>query len=748
MMETTSVPVITQPGPLEVGSRRSPVFSAFLKEWCGYLGAASLSLLLVVGAWRLWRGDLTVPIEYGGANQPNLMWIKGTLENGWYFENPRVGMPLTQKMYDFPLADALHFGVIKVLGWFFPDPAVVLNIYILLPFPLTALSTFFVLRRFRLGRLPALVAAVLYACAPYHFSRSLQHIFLAAYYLLPLMALVLLRIYLGRLPFSCEESGANWRFFRWKSVGAVLVCALVGISGVYYAFFSCFLLLTVGVKVSFRERRWLPLAQTGILVAVVTASTTAAIAPCFLYWAEHGRNAAVAGRLPAEADMYGLNVTEMLVPLPQHYIGFLGAIRTRYMAPPRQPTGEQHATLGLLASLGFLYLLGRFLWRRPNKTERIEDGLAYLTVAAVMLGTLGGLGAAFSFCVSPMIRCYNRISIFIAFFAVFALFLLLDRLAQRLSHGRRAFLVYLGAGALLLVGAVDQIARWHPDYATTNREYASDSEFGKRIEDTLPAGSMVYQMPFVPFPEHPRVGSLPDDDLIRPYLHTKTLRWSVAAMKGREASNWQAALARRPLPEVVRTLAFAGFAGIYLDRAGFADHGVAVEKYLARILGVEGMVSLTGRQVFFDMRRYLDLLHRYHEADWEARRDDALHPVSLTWTSFSPGEHHPVEGTFHWCGPQAELRLVNPREEARSVVLKMEFSAWQTTPARLVLEGDLIERRDMEITDARRPLELKLEVPPGEHHLHLDCDGPVLSAPGDPRTLVFRVWNIDFKEER
>ena len=74
--------------------------------------------------------------------------------------------------------------------------------------------------------------------------------------------------------------------------------------------------------------------------------------------------------------------------------------------------------------MGFLWLVGRFFWRRRENDDRIEDALAYLTVAAVALGTIGGLGASFNFYVTPMIRCYNRLSIYIAFFALAGLFLM------------------------------------------------------------------------------------------------------------------------------------------------------------------------------------------------------------------------------------------------------------------------------------------------------------------------------------
>ncbi len=184
-----------------------------------------------------------------------------------------------------------------------------------------------------------------------------------------------------------------------------------------------------------------------------------------------------------------------------------------------------------------------------------------------------------------MFRFYLRIYIWIAFFALFGLAVLLQWLVRRhvVGKSRAAFAFYAASAvALLLLGWWDQTSSsFIPEYAAMKQWYTSDADFGGGWRRYCP-GSMVWQMPFVPYPETPPVYDLQDYQLLRPYLHTKTLRWSYGAMKGRETSRWQEALSRRPLPEAVRKLAFVGFAGIYLDRAGFTDHGAAVEKQLAR----------------------------------------------------------------------------------------------------------------------------------------------------------------------
>ncbi len=405
------------------------------KNVAGYVAAAVLSAAAAACALQLWRADLRIPLWYDGDSLMGQVLVQDVLESGSVCENGRLGAPGAMDMGDFPIPDVLHIFCLQTLGLFSHDSGLVLNLYGLLTFPLTGLSGYFVLRRLRVGRVAGAAGAVLYACAPCHFFRLAGgHLLLADLYQVPLAAWLTLRVYAGRNPFR----GPPRRLMTWDAAGAALVCILTGLAGVYYAFFSCFLLLAAGAAAAVRDRRWATLAASAVPILFIAGSLGAALAPSVLYRRQHGRNYEVGARCAGEADVYGLNISEMLMPVYDHRIAYLSQIRERFEAAPRTPTGEAPAVaLGALASLGFVYLVGRFLWRR-GRGRRTEDGLAFLAVAAVVLGTVGGLGSQIAYHVSPMIRCYNRLSVFIAFFATAALVLLVRRLSGRFVTGWRS----------------------------------------------------------------------------------------------------------------------------------------------------------------------------------------------------------------------------------------------------------------------------------------------------------------------
>jgi len=151
---------------------------------------------MVIPMMQLWRANLWMPFTLGGDAPYYLMVIKGTLLHGWWLENPDLGAPYGQELYDFPFLahDSFHLVLIKMLGLLSSDPVFVANVFFLLSFPLVTLVAFLVLRQLGISGDAALVCSALYALAPYHFLRDHQHLNLAAYYSVPVGAYLVLTI--------------------------------------------------------------------------------------------------------------------------------------------------------------------------------------------------------------------------------------------------------------------------------------------------------------------------------------------------------------------------------------------------------------------------------------------------------------------------------------------------------------------------------------------------------------------------
>jgi phosphoglycerol transferase len=499
------------------------------------------------------------------------------------------------------MADNLHFLVLKALSWFRGNPALVYNLYYLLTFPLVTLAALAVFRHFSVAEGPALVGSLLYTFLPYHFLRGMVgHLFLASYFLVPLLVMAALWI--------CTDQQLTRRFSlrNGKLLVGALICILVSSAGVYYAFFACFLLLVAGLLSTSYARSLRPLGTSLFFVSLVFAGILANVAPSLLYRHEHGPNTEAVLRLLAGPEIYGLKITQLLLPTSMHRLTFLAEKKIDYIKALPDGNGD-YWYLGVLGSIGFLTLIGRLLYHESKPTEPgLLEVLSVFNVFAILLATVAGFGSFLSVMAGSWIRAYERMSIYIAFFACFTVVLLLDRAYRRFLILQRSRIVYGGLlGILLTFGLWDQTSRaFIPMYTHLKNEYASDGEFVRQIEASVPAGGMVFQLPYVPFPEFPPVVQMGDYDLLRGYLHSKSLRWSYAAMKGRQSDAWLREVAARPLEALLPELSRSGFQGIYLDRFGFLDGGVEMERQLSYLLDTEPLVSRNKRLVFFNMAKF------------------------------------------------------------------------------------------------------------------------------------------------
>ena len=716
--------------------------------WWLYPGAAILSVALVVALLQLWRADLRVPFTYRGEAIYNGMLVKGVLEGGWHLSNPALGAPAGVDLRDVPMSDNnLHFALIRLLGLATSSYARVMNAFFLLTFPLTALVALFVFRRFGLAAWPALCGSLLYTFLPFHFGRGQQHLFLAAYYLVPLGIMVALWITLGAVSLVDEERRWGWRHCRGKLIASAIICALIGSSGAYYAFFTCFFLLVAGGIAAHRGGAR-HLALPAALVALTTVVITAHFVPSIVHVYQHG-DTPVIRRSPRDAEVYGLRISQLLLPVTGHRLAWVARFKDVVDAE-RGVNESTLSSLGAIGSLGFLALLGGLLIAKSPAMRRDEDvahralhDVGILNLAAVLVATIGGFGSLVALLITSKIRAYNRISIFIAFFSLFAVVVGLDAVYRRygLTRRGRAVLVVCFT-ALLGLGVLDQTSpRRVPDYARIAAEYGSDATFVHHLEERMPPGAMVFQLPMVPYPEPPPVHRMYDYDHGRGYLHSKRVRWSYGAMTGREGEAWQRWVAAKPTPEMIETLAAAGFSGLYLDRAGYPDRARRLSGEISAVLNQAPLGTHDDRLLFFDLTAHRQALRAERTpAQWEAKRDEALHPLLMIWQQGCSDLEGTLENNFRWCAASGEWHLINRASHARLVTFEMTFIS--PHPGNLRIESPLLSG-SVRLGPVSHAVSTTASIPPGEHTIRFACDAPRLLAPRDDRHLVFRVHNFN-----
>lgn len=561
-------------------------------EAAAYAVAALVPLGVILLLVRPWEHGLGVPITYVADGLLTGAVIKGVLRNGWWLVNPAIGAPGVMNLYDFPGADTLHYLAIRFLGLFSADWSTVMNALYLLGYPAAGLSATFALRRLGVSRLPAACGGLLFALLPYHWWRGEAHLFLGLYIVVPLLVLLAFWMASDHVPLLAMlgEGPAGWDLRSKRSLGAILICVMGAMSGVYYAFFGAFLIVLCAVRaaIASREKR---VALAGLALAAVIALTAfAQAAPNLVLARAQGTSRSGVSRNPGQAEVFGLKVTQLFLPADGHRLPLFAKLKQTYrtglqqMGPYLDNEGNS-AALGVLGALGFLASLLAFAFGRGGPRDDLLRTAGFVNLGALLLATVGGFGAMVAV-VLPQIRAYNRISVFIAFASIAALCALADRALARQAKGLARTAAVAAVVAITALAILDQTPPALAVPASRAAAYSADAAFVTRVVSALPSGTAVFQMPYMPFPEPGgRFYGMSDYDPLRGYLHADGLRWSYGAPKGRSDDAWQKATAALPAREMVRELRSRGFGAVWVQLNGYADSGSEVKADIDSELG-------------------------------------------------------------------------------------------------------------------------------------------------------------------
>ena len=274
-------------------------------------------------------------------------------------------------------------------------------------------------------------------------------------------------------------------------------------------------------------------------------------------------------------------------------------------------------------------------------------------------------------------------------------------------------------------------------------EYLQDRAFVKSIETPLPKGTMIFQLPYVPYPESLPVNKMTDYEHFKGYLHSTHLRWSYGAPKGREADRWQQQVTSQPLDGFVNSLVFVGFGGLWLDRFGYADNGVQMVAQLNTILETTPVESENQRYVFWDLAKYtLKMKTQLSAEEWKQRTADAWLPMqwNIEWGEGFYNEEHNATDYWRWCGSEVYLYFHNRSAKPATITFSAEFVTPGAASASLKFEGGILNEEVM-TQNGQYNYKKQLEIPPGRHKVAISTTAKQAETPQDPRKIFFGIYN-------
>lgn len=614
----------------------------------GIIAIAIAGVLLAV-----WNARWHEPFAYEGDSIFYAMVIKTIGRYGTYLENPHLGWPFGQNLADFPEgADNLNWFLLAAGQFLTGSAFTAMNLFYLASFGAVAGMAHAVLRLLGVRMSLAAATSLLFAFLPYHFARNEVHLQLSMYFMVPVAVLIALLMLSDDPPLTQRTDDGGWRF-AWRSRRTWLVLASVALlasGGAYYFAFSLLLFAAAAVARALSGGGWRPIAACSVLIVVGAGVFALNVAPSIVERIRHGTPVGVGIRTPTETELYGLRISQLYAPREDHRIDALARLAddSRGTIVPSE-NGQQLGVIGAggLSLIVVLFVISALMrssggWRgRP--TGRLLVGLGFLAVISMLVGAISSYSLLLSAVGLREIRAWNRITVVIAFCALAAVAVVADRLVVWLEARRPSSARFAAAGiavVLLAVGLFDQTSPAdRPDYEGIHRRFTSDETFFRTVADRLPAGTPVFELPHVPFPEVGPVHRTAAYDQARGFLFEPQLAWSFGFIRGRHPE-YPLAFEGRPAQDWLTDLVAVGFRGLVIDRHGYADGAVALQEEVAAVLDQPIVESRDGRYGFFDLSAYARDVRRALGRDELAVRAEetlARGPLGPPLANVSPG---------------------------------------------------------------------------------------------------------------
>jgi phosphoglycerol transferase len=393
--------------------------------------------------------------------------------------------------------------------------------------------------------------------------------------------------YIGFKLFSKDLIFFNQKQKLKHKISNTVALLILASFGIYYALFGMMVLVVSALLAALLYKSWTHLRVGFMVCGAVFLGLLLNVAPSLMHLATQGPNLEGVQRAPAESELYGLKLTQMFLPRGDHRLDSFYDVASQYNNHFPMVTENISASLGAANSLGLLLLI-LSIFAAPmvlnsadknTQNKRFPNQMLIMGLLACSLffvATVGGFSSLFAMLVSASIRSWNRISIFIEFISVAALMLCLNELLRRyvghINHKYKIGLQTLVAGLLVFYGVADQTVKPCPACLNSNQTlFEHDKSFIQSIEKSVPAGSAIYQLPYMGYPEFSAVNNLGSYDQARGHLHSNALKWSFGGIRGREGDWFYRKLAHLPIEQQLTVVQALGFAGVYIDRRGYLN---------------------------------------------------------------------------------------------------------------------------------------------------------------------------------
>lgn len=567
-----------------------------------------LSSILIFGK-DFYQLTTSVPGIYYGDGVAFLINLQRAYEGAWVFTNDRMGFPWISDFTETPQSDLLNYLIIKIFTHLTGSLIFSINIYFILGFIVIFITNYLLLRALKISSLSAFIGSICYALIAYHFLR-LSHMFFTWYFVGP----AYIYIYYKIINFDLSNKifiKANLKYFVYLF--------LLPFFGGYYTLFSlfgfvfCFLIIYIKSRKFLKSLLLLATCLTTIVVSLVVN-----ILPTIYYIYKNGYNYENLNRLPMESELYSFKISQLFIPAGYHILEKFRELSEFFYLQSAYANENATASLGILICVGLIISISNLLSNVLNR-EKINSVLladTRILIAGLFIlfftlfASMGGLVSLYSLLISSTARGWNRVSIYIACFAIISLTILFDQIFYKIKNKVFHYLIVFAAVIFIIL---DQSPIFSQFIVPQGAQYQQDKNFYSQIEKKLPPNSAVFQFPYQNYPGDVQKYSMDVYAQSLAFLHTTQLHWSFGGMRWREGDWFYRHLALLPLNEQLDIIRLMGFKGITINKLAYCDGGLWItqqtQNYLNQMAKGETFTKLNhtdGSTIFLGITEVFD----------------------------------------------------------------------------------------------------------------------------------------------
>lgn len=680
-----------------------------------------LILLVFLGLFMLYGGiSIDEPIIYEGDSFSVYYLIKTVEENGWYLENSRAGGG-KGFYYLHSTGDMITYIIIRLLCIFTDDIFLIHNIYYFFTFVITSITCYYAFTKLNINSVLAMVGAFLYTFLPYHQMRLGHLIWLAGYYMIPLVCVYAIWIANNKIEF-------NNITLKFSLKEGVLIGLLAGLSNIYYVYFTLviyFIAFIIGIYKKFGRvwfKNFLVLMGSVIIGLIINY---AKVFWFLLFTNERIYESSLAKRIPQAAETFGVKLIQFFVPRSEHRIELFSRANQTYRNLTASVNENEIAALGFIGGIGLVILLFN-LFTNINKKSEFKSSVVLINIGLVLTAIIGGIGAIIAY-IFPLIRCYNRLSIFIGFFSILYLAILGTEVLSNMTSMKKIGIYFISI-VLMGFGFFDQTVPFLADNQTEFvRVRDIQKNFIKEIENAMPAQSKIYQYPHKCYPNGSK------QEYFQGVLYSDSLVWSFGCLEGGYNDIWEHSINKLPVEKMLEQIVLEGYRGLLIDVDVCREMGIDIDYLLSFFqnkLHISSIDNQYKNLIFYDLSSYAVKIENV---------DDIQKALVYEYgTEFWIPEYDEDGEEYRWAENKSEIFVINPGDDIR----KFSYSA-------LVGSADLNESKlciilnDKEVTydikggAKETDIIFEGELEPGENRLIFESNIENIDSPVGVRKIAF-----------